>query len=76
MMMTRKRALLLGAFVLLGLLSLTGQSGGVEAFEVGKDTAERMPKGKEADGLPGDLVLRNDKIELLIGGNLPCGAPT
>ncbi|MBI1356276.1 MAG: hypothetical protein GC160_18195 [Acidobacteria bacterium] len=67
----RTRTLLLAAFALLGLLSVTAQRSGVEAFEVGRDTTDRMPKGKEADGLPGDFVLRNDKVELLIGGNLP-----
>ena len=66
-----KRILLLCAFALLGYYGLTAQLGQVEAFEVGRDNTDQMPKGKEADGLPGDYVLRNDKVELLIGGNLP-----
>jgi len=42
-----------------------------EAFEVGpKDTA-RLPGGKEADGIIGDFVLRNDKVEAVISHNAP-----
>ena len=42
-----------------------------EAFEVGPDHADQLPKGKEADGIIGDFVLRNDKVEAVISGNLP-----
>jgi len=70
-MNTLKRILLAGAFALVGFYVLTAQSGQVEAFEVSRANTDQMPKGKEADGIPGDYVLRNDKIELLIGGNLP-----
>ena len=41
-----------------------------EAFEVGKDRTDDLLRGKEADGIIGDFVLRNDKIEALVGGNL------
>ncbi len=65
------RLSLILAFSLLCIYSLTARRGGVEAFEIGRHNTDQMPKGKEADGLPGDFVLRNDKVELLVGGNLP-----
>lgn len=43
----------------------------VEAFEIGKDNHDQLPRGKEADGIQGDFVLRNAHVELLISGNLP-----
>ena len=42
-----------------------------EAFELGKQNFGERPLGKEADGIVGDFVMRNDKVELLISGNLP-----
>src|SRR5262245_13260143 len=42
-----------------------------EAFEVGPDQIDQLPRGKEADGIMGDFILRNDKIEAVISGNLP-----
>lgn len=42
-----------------------------EAFEVGPTQQDQLPRGKEADGIIGDFVLRNDKIEAVISGNLP-----
>jgi hypothetical protein len=42
-----------------------------EAFEVGPDQKDALPRGKEADGIIGDFVLRNDRIEAVISGNLP-----
>jgi hypothetical protein len=42
-----------------------------EAFEVGPQQKEQLPRGKEADGIVGDFVLRNDKVEAVISGNLP-----
>lgn len=43
-----------------------------EAFELGESnfTAER-PGGKEADSIVGDFVIRNDRVEAVISGNLP-----
>lgn len=41
-----------------------------EAFEVGPDKVDQLPRGKEADGIIGDFVLRNDKVEAVISGNL------
>lgn len=40
-----------------------------EAFEVGPTELKELPGGKEADGIVGDFVLRNDKIEAVIGAN-------
>jgi hypothetical protein len=42
-----------------------------ETFEVGPDRLKDLPKGKEADGIAGDYVMRNDTVEVLISGNLP-----
>ncbi len=42
-----------------------------EAFEVGLAQKDQLPRGKEADGIIGDFILRNDKIEAVISGNLP-----
>lgn len=47
----------------------------VEAFEIGDSNFEELPKGKEADGIVGDFVLRNDKVEAVISGNLPLRRP-
>ena len=43
----------------------------VEVFEVNSTNTTGLPKGKEADGIIGDFVLRNDHIEALVSGNLP-----
>ncbi len=42
-----------------------------EAFEVGLAEKNQLPGGKEADGVIGDFILRNDKVEAVISGNLP-----
>lgn len=42
-----------------------------QAFEVGPTQTAELPGGKEADGIIGDFVLRNDKVEAVISGNLP-----
>ena len=46
-------------------------SGPVEVFEVHSERTSDLPRGKEADGVIGDFVLRNDHIEALVSGNLP-----
>lgn len=57
---------------LLTLLALTTLTyAAPEAFEVGPDKLDQLPRGKEADGIIGDFILRNDKIEAVISGNLP-----
>ena len=42
-----------------------------EAFEIGPDTRQLLPGGKEADGIIGDFVLRNNRVEAVVSGNLP-----
>lgn len=42
-----------------------------EAFEIGPDNVADLPRGKEADGIVGDFVLRNDRVELLVSHNAP-----
>jgi len=57
-------------FVCLTLFTTTS-SRGAEAFEVGPEQKSELPGGKEADGIIGDFILRNDKVEAVISGNLP-----
>ena len=42
-----------------------------EAFEVGPDAKEQLPGGKEADGIIGDFILRNDKVTAVVSHNAP-----
>jgi hypothetical protein len=42
-----------------------------EAFEVGPELTGQLPRGKEADGIIGDFVLRNDTVEAVISGASP-----
>lgn len=65
------RLILVAAFLSLLALAIAAQNGGVEAVEVGKYNVDLLPGGKEADGIVGDFVLRNNKIQALISGNLP-----
>lgn len=46
-----------------------------DAFEIGEANYEELPEGKEADGIVGDFVLRNDKVEAVVSGNLPLRRP-
>ena len=52
--------------VLIGCGSVQG-----EVFEVTSERVGDLPGGKEADGLPGDFVLRNELVEVVIAGNAP-----
>lgn len=42
-----------------------------ESFELGEANFDQRPGGKEADAIVGDFVLRNDKVEAVVSGNLP-----
>lgn len=42
-----------------------------EVFEASLGREVDLPKGKEADGIRGDFVLRSDKVEALISQNAP-----
>lgn len=66
-----KRLAVVGCFLLLLIYALTGQDGRVEAVEIGREMTSLLPGGKEADGIIGDFVLRNDRIHAVIAGNLP-----
>jgi len=57
-------------FILLFLNPLLSEAA-VEAFEVGPGNTDQLPKGKEADGIIGDFILRNDLITAVISGNQP-----
>ncbi len=46
-----------------------------EAIEIGRHNFDELPGGKEADGIVGDFLLRNDKVEVVISGNLPLRRP-
>ncbi len=58
---------------LLFALSLEVKS--AEVFEVGEAQFDQLPGGKEADGIVGDFVLRNDLVEAVVSGNLPLRRP-
>ena len=60
--------------LLLLFLPLAAQAA-VEAFEVGPNNTDQLPKGKEADGIIGDFILRNDHITAVISGNQPLRRP-
>ena len=37
-----------------------------EAFDISLDKIDLLPGGKEADGIVGEFLIRNDKIEAVI----------
>ena len=65
------RTLLAILFLMLIALASTAERDSAEAFEVGREHVGQMPTGKEADGLPGDFVLRNDRVHALVSGTQP-----
>jgi hypothetical protein len=67
----RNRLLLLLGFSLLCFVGLTAQRPGVEALEIGRHNVDLMPGGKEADGIVGDFILRNNRVHALISGTQP-----
>jgi hypothetical protein len=56
---------------LLACLSLATSVSAAESFELGEGREGDLPQGKEADGIRGDFVLRNDKVVALISQNAP-----
>ncbi len=56
--------------VLVACVSLTVMAA-PEAIEIGPDNFRDLPRGKEADGIVGDFVLRNDRVELTVSHNAP-----
>ncbi len=65
------RPVLITLFLILLVWGSNAQRDRAEAFEVGRGQTDQMPTGKEADGLPGDFVLRNDRIHALVSGAQP-----
>ena len=63
-------------FLPMCLLSFALTSSAQEAFEVGPKDTDKLPGGKEADGIVGDFVMRNDAVEALISSDSRCVAPT
>lgn len=53
------------------ILALGFPSSAVEVFELGVNNFDERPKGREADGIVGDFVIRNDRVSALVSGNLP-----
>jgi hypothetical protein len=58
-------------FVLLLILAMVAERERVEAVEISRENKDLLPKGKEAEGIPGDFVLRNNKVHALISGTQP-----
>ncbi len=52
-------------------LPLAAEVRATEAFEIGSDNTDSLPRGKEADGIKGDFVMRNRHIEAVVSGNPP-----
>lgn len=55
----------------LALASALTAGAAVQVFEAGPSNRAELPKGKEADGILGDFVLRNSRVQALVSGNLP-----
>lgn len=64
----RKMKLTLSSLFLLILSTVTPAA---EVFEANLGRETELPKGKEADGIRGDFVIRSDKIEAVVSGNQP-----
>jgi hypothetical protein len=52
-------------------LGITPLFAHTESIEIGPENTHDLPRGKEADGIIGDFVLRNDYVQALISGNQP-----
>jgi hypothetical protein len=60
------------ALALLSLaLTFTAAFAQPQALEIGPDNTADLPGGKEADGIIGDFVLRNDKVVACVSHNAP-----
>jgi hypothetical protein len=58
-------------FVIVFGLAIARSVGAAEAFEVAAGGESALPQGKEADGIRGDFILRNDKVVALVSQNAP-----
>jgi hypothetical protein len=63
--------MILRAWLILNLLVLSVMSTPAkpEAFQTSRPNRHQLPGGKEADGIEGDFILRNDKVEVVISQN-------
>ena len=59
----------ISTLIALGVLCTQSVFAGPEAFEIGSDNLKDLPGGKEADGILGDFVLRNNRVEAVISAN-------
>ena len=66
-----KRIAIITCFALLFVWAVTAQRDRLEAVEIGRENTDLLPRGKEADGIVGDFVLRNNKLHALISGSQP-----
>jgi hypothetical protein len=57
--------------VLLFFLSVLSSVASPEALEIGKSQTGLLPGGKEADGIVGDFLMRNNLIEAVISSDAP-----
>jgi hypothetical protein len=56
-------------YLALATIILLMPSHAAEVFEVGPGRESELPRGKEADGIRGDFLLRSDKIEAVVSAN-------
>ncbi len=64
-----KRTIIAGIILTHILISSYNLYATPEAFEVGPATQDQLPGGKEADGIIGDFIMRNNLIEAVISHN-------
>ena len=64
-----KRTIIAGIILIHILISNNNLYAIPEAFEVGPATQDQLPGGKEADGIIGDFIMRNNLIEAVIAHN-------
>lgn len=57
--------------LILCALAFSPLAWGAEAFEASLGREKELPGGKEADGIRGDFVLRNDRVEAVISSGAP-----
>jgi hypothetical protein len=67
----KRRMLLVAAFATLFGWWTYAQREAVEAVEIQLTNKDLLPGGKEADGILGDFILRNNRIHALISGAQP-----
>ena len=50
-------------FSIIFLTTILNSYGNIEVIEISRNNTDNLPGGKEADGIIGDFVLRNNFIE-------------